>query len=281
MSSQTHATKQLILASKPSGLPTLKDGQVLCKVEYFSNDTGLRNFIQSNVAPARLYVPTVPLGSAMRSGLIATVLESLSLRRAFGASGLAVYTGLYYAGEAKAQDTIVISAAAGATGSMVGAVQIAVKLLGARRVGLAHACVNYTSPTFETDLIAATPEEVDVYFDNVGGHVLDVMLTRVKRHGKIAVCGAVSEYNADKPMALKNWFELVSGRFTIRGIIMLDYMEKVPEILGELITAVADGRIVLDDGETVVEAKIEQQPEVWMQLFSGGNTGKLITKLIR
>ncbi|PBP17913.1 hypothetical protein BUE80_DR011240, partial [Diplocarpon rosae] len=236
-------------------LPTLKDGQVLCKVEYFSNDTGLRNFIQSNVAPARLYVPTVPLGSAMRSGLIATVLESLSLRRtesvmwfselvildaatcqplpalphgvsvthylgAFGASGLAVYTGLYYAGEAKAQDTIVISAAAGATGSM--AVQIAVKLLGARRVvgiagsdkkcqwGLAHACVNYTSPTFETDLIAATPEEVDVYFDNVGGHVLDVMLTRVKRHGKIAVCGAVSEYNADKPMALKNWFELVS-----------------------------------------------------------------------
>ncbi|PBP15501.1 NADP-dependent leukotriene B4 12-hydroxydehydrogenase, partial [Diplocarpon rosae] len=276
MSSQSHTTKQWILASKPSGipilsgpgatfvlqkteLPTLKDGQVLCKVEYFSNDTGLRNFIQSNVAPARLYVPAVALGSPMRSGLIATVLESLSptykvgdvvcdfhlgtwselvildaatcqplpplphglsvthYLGAFGASGLAAYTGLYYAGEAKAQDTIVISAAAGATGSM--AVQIAVKLLGARRVvGIAgsdkkcqwvrelgaHACVNYNSPTFEADLIAATPEEVDVYFDNVGGHVLDVMLTRVKRHGKIAVCGAVSEYNTDKPMALKN-----------------------------------------------------------------------------
>ncbi|EKD14672.1 uncharacterized protein L3040_000195 [Drepanopeziza brunnea f. sp. 'multigermtubi'] len=352
MSSLTHTTKQWILASKPTGapvlsgpgatfklqtteLPVLKDGQILCKVEYFSNDTGLRNFIQSTVAPERFYVPTVPLGSPMRSGVIGTVLESLSptykvgdlvcnfhlgtwservildaatcqplpplpnglsvthYLGAFGASGLAAYTGLYYAGEAKAGDTIVISAAAGATGIM--AIQIAAKLLGAKRViGIAgseakckwvqelgaHACVNYNSPTFEADLIAATPDEVDVYFDNVGGHVLDVMLTRVKRHGTIAVCGAVSEYNTDEPMKLKNWFELVSGRFTIRGFIMLDYMEKVPMILGELIGAAADGRIVLGAGETIVEAKIEEQPQVWMRLFSGGNRGKLLTKLI-
>ncbi|KAI1491902.1 hypothetical protein F5X96DRAFT_629466 [Biscogniauxia mediterranea] len=352
-STTTYTTKQWILASKPTGapvlsgpdatfklqtvtLPPLKEGQILCKVRHFSNDTGLRNFIQSTVAPERFYVPTVPVGSPMRSGIIAEVLESaspkfkpgelvldfhlgtwselvileaatsqklaplpkgLSLTHylgAFGASGLAAYTGLYFAGGAKPGDTVVISAAAGATGSM--AVQIAIHLLGAKRVvGIAgsdekcawvrdqlgaHACVNYKSPTFVEDLRAATPEEVDVYFDNVGGHVLDAMLTRVKKHGTIAVCGAVSGYNSDEPMALRNWFELISMRINIRGFIMLDWMDKAPAILQELIGAVADGRIKLHDAETMVEARIEEQPEVWMRLFSGKNQGKLITNLI-
>ncbi|KAI1498746.1 hypothetical protein F5X99DRAFT_392540 [Biscogniauxia marginata] len=352
-SSAPYTTKQWILASKPTGapvlsgpdatfklqtvtLPQLKDGQLLCKVRYFSNDTGLRNFIQSTVAPERFYVPPVPVGSPMRSGIIAEVIESaspsyktgdlvmdfhlgtwselvvleaatsqrlaplpkdLSLTHylgAFGASGLAAYTGLYFAGGAKPGDTVVISAAAGATGSM--AIQIAVQLLGAKRVvGIAgsdekcawvrerlgaHACVNYKSPTFVEDLKAATPEEVDVYFDNVGGHVLDAMLTRVKKNGTIAVCGAVSGYNTEEPMALRNWFELISMRITIRGFIMLDYMDKAPGILQELIGAVADGRIKLHDAETTVEGRIEEQPEIWTRLFSGFNQGKLITKLI-
>lgn len=317
-------------------LPPLNEGQILCKVRYLSNDTGLRNFIQSTVAPERFYVPTVPLGNPMRSGIIAEVVESASpaykagdlvmdfhlgtwselvileaansqplaplpnglplthYLGAFGASGLAAYTGLYYAGKAKPEDTIVISAAAGATGSM--AVQIAVKLLGAKRViGIAgsdekcawvrdqlgaHECLNYKSPNFLEELKAATPDEVDVYFDNVGGDILDAMLTRIKKFGHIAVCGAVSSYNSDEPMALKNWFELISMRINITGFIMLDYMDKVPAILGELITATADGRIKLHDAETLVEASIEQQPEIWMRLFSGGNQGKLVTKLI-
>lgn len=352
MISTPQTTKQWVLASKPLGepilsgpdatfklqtvpLPALADGQLLCKVRYFSNDTGLRNFIQSCVAPERLYVPAVPVGSPMRSGVIAEVIESASpahkpgdlvmdfhlgtwsefvvldaatsqalapLPRnlpvthflgAFGASGLAAYTGLYKAGEATPEDTIVVSAAAGATGSM--AVQIAVKLLGAKRViGIAggkekckwvveelgaHACVDYKSATFADDLKAATPDEVDLYFDNVGGDVLDAMLTRMKRHGRIAVCGAVSSYNSGEPMALKNWFELISSRVTVRGFIMLDYMEEAPAIVQRLIAAAADGTIKLGEGETVVEAAIEEQPEIWMRLFSGGNTGKLLTKL--
>ncbi|KAI0475300.1 NAD(P)-binding protein [Xylariaceae sp. FL0804] len=349
-----HTTKQWVLASKPTGapvlsgpdatfklqtaaVPALKENQMLCRVVYFSNDTGLRNFIQSTVAPERFYVPTVPLGAPMRSGIIAEVVESTAPQHrpgdlvmdfhlgtwselavldaataqplaplpnglplthylgAFGASGLAAYTGLYYAGGAKPEHTVVVSAAAGATGSM--AVQIALRLLGAKRVvGIAggaakcawvrdvlgaHACVDYRSPTFAADLAAATPDEVDVYFDNVGGAVLDAMLTRMKRFGTVAVCGAVSGYNSDEPMALSNWFELISGRFTVRGFIMLDYMDKVPAILGELIAATADGRIKLADAETIVEARIEEQPEIWMRLFSGGNQGKLITKLIQ
>ncbi|OTA98893.1 hypothetical protein M426DRAFT_325599 [Hypoxylon sp. CI-4A] len=352
-SSAPHTTKQWILASKPTSapvlsgpdatfklqtttLPALKEGQILAKVRYFSNDTGLRNFIQSTVAPERFYVPTVPVGSPMRSGIIAEVLESASptykpgdlvmdfhlgtwselvvldaatsqplaplpnnlplthYLGAFGASGLAAYTGLVYAGGAKAGDTIVISAAAGATGSM--AIQIAVKLLGAKRViGIAgsdekcawvrdqlgaHACINYKSPTFAEELKAATPDEVDVYFDNVGGHVLDAMLTRMKKFGTVAVCGAVGEYNSAEPMALRNWFELISMRIVIRGFIMLDYMDKVPGILQELIGAAADGRIKLQDSETIVEGRIEEQPEIWMGLFTGRNQGKLLTKLI-
>ncbi|KAI1136304.1 NAD(P)-binding protein [Hypoxylon sp. FL0543] len=348
-----HTTKQWVLASKPTeapvlegpdatfklqtvALPPLKEGQLLSRVRYFSNDTGLRNFIQSTVAPERFYVPVVEVGQPMRSGIIAEVIESASpdfkvgdyvldyhlgtwselvildaatsqrlgplpnnlplthYLGAFGASGLAAYTGLVYAGGAKAGDTVVISAAAGATGSV--AIQIAAKLLGAKRViGIAgsdekcawvrdqlgaHACVNYKSPTFLEDLRSATPDEVDVYLDNVGGHVLDAMLTRVKRHGTIAVCGSVSGYNTSEPMALKNWFEVISNRLTIRGFIMLDYMDKAPGILQELIGAAADGRLKVDDGQTIVEARIEEQPHVWMRLFSGGNQGKLITKLI-
>ena len=351
-STRPETTKQWILASKPTAapvlggphatfklqmvdIPTLKDNQILCKVLYFSNDSGLRNFIQSSVAPERLYVPTVPVGSPMRSGIIAQVIKSTSptfgqgdlvmdfhlgtwsefvvleaatsqplaplpgglplthYLGAFGASGIAAYCGLYFAGEAKPEHTIVISAAAGATGNM--AIQIAVKLLKAKRViGIAGSdekcawvrdelgatdCINYKSPTFEADLKAATPDEVDVYFDNVGGRILDVMLTRMKRHGTIAVCGAVGEYNSDNPMQLRNWFELISGRFTIRGFIMLDYLDKVPEILQNLIGAAAEGSIKLSGAETLVEAQIEDQPSVWMRLFTGGNQGKLITKL--
>lgn len=214
---------------------------------------------------------------------------------AFGESGLAAYGGLYFAGEAKPEHTIVISAAAGATGSM--AVQIAVKLLKAKRViGIAGSdvkcawvrdelgaqeCLNYKSPTFGKDLKAATPDEVGLYFDNVGGFMLDTMLTRIKKFGTVAVCGAVASYDAqDKPMELSNWFELISMRITTRGFIMLDYMDKAPQILGELIGAAADGRIKLDKGKTIVEARIEDQPEIWMRLFRGQNQGKLLTKLI-
>ncbi|KAI1775431.1 NAD(P)-binding protein [Hypoxylon cercidicola] len=353
MAMASHTTKQWILAAKPTGapvlsgpdatfelqtatLPPLGAGQILCKVRYFSNDTGQRNFIQSTVAPGRLYVPAVPVGQPMRSGILAEVLESaapafqpgdlvmdfhlgtwselvvldaatsqplaplpngLPLTHylgAFGASGLAAYTGLVYAGGVKAGDTVVVSAAAGATGSM--AVQIAKKLLGAKRVvGIAgsdekcawiveqlgaDACVNYKSATFEEELKAATSDEVDVYFDNVGGAVLDAMLTRMKRHGTVAVSGAVSSYNSAEAMALRNWFEVVAMRITVRGFIMLDYLDKAPDILKELIGAAADGRIKLQDGETVVEARIEEQPGIWMRLFSGGNQGKLLTKLV-
>ncbi|KAI6709834.1 hypothetical protein JHW43_007644 [Diplocarpon mali] len=272
---QEHRTSQ-DLRPPPSfqntKLPALEDSQVPCKIDYFSNDTGLRNIIQSTVTPARFYVPTVPLGSPMRSGLIGTALESLSPTYNLGATGSMCSSAMLMSCDSL-RALIDFSEKHCGLQILLEAVQIAVKLLGARRVvGIAgfdikcqwvrelgaHACVsNYNSPTFEADLVAATPDEVGLYFDNVGGYVLDV------------------------PMLLKNWFALVSGRFATQGFIMLNYIATVPEILGELITALADGRIVLGEGEAIVEAKIELQPEVWMRLFSGADTGKLITRLIR
>jgi NADPH-dependent curcumin reductase CurA len=345
-------TKQWILSNKPAGIPTitgpeptftlqtadlppLKDDQVLVKVLYFSNDAGIRTFIGCNIEESRMYLPPVPLGAPMRSGLIGEVLESTSSKfkpgelimefhlaswseycvldavnvqpaaplpadlsvthylGALGASGLAAYVGLFDVAAAKPEHTVVISAAAGATGSM--AVQIAVKLLGAKRVvGIAgtdekcawvcdhlgaHACVNYKSPTFAADLEAATPDEVDVYFDNVGGAVLDAMLRRMKKHSIVAVCGAVSVYNTDQPTMLRNWFEIVSQRMTIKGFFMFDYLDKVPAAMKELIAAAVDGRIKVDI-EDVVPATIEEVPNVWTNMYSGANRGKLVTKLI-
>jgi NADPH-dependent curcumin reductase CurA len=344
-------TKQWILTNKAAGTPTisgpnptftlqtvelppLKDDQILVQVRYFSNDAGIRTFIGSTVKDHRLYLPPVPVGAPMRSGILGEVLESKSSKfkvgdmvmefhlaswsekvvldtanvlpasplpgglsithylGAFGGSGLAGYIGLLDVAGARPEHTVVVSAAAGATGSVV--VQTAVRLVGAKRVvGIAgseekcawvrdhlgaHACVNYKSPTFAQNLREATPDEVDVYFDNVGGAVLDAVLSRMKRHGVIAVCGAVSMYNSAEPMQLRNWFEIVSQRLTVKGFFMFDHMDKVPEAMEKLIAAAAEGRIKVDI-EDVVPATIEEVPNVWLRMYEGGNKGKSITQL--
>lgn len=315
-------------------LPLLEDGQILVQVRYFSNDAGIRTFIGCTVEDDRMYAPPVPIGTPMRSGIIGEVLESKSSKfnnddfvmgfggswservvlnatdveslaplpaglpithylGAFGGTGVTGYIGLLHVAEAKPEHTIVVSAAAGATGSTV--IQVAAKLLGAKRVvGIAgseekcawvrgylgaHACINYKSPTFAADLKSATPDEVDVFFDNVGGAVLDTVLTRMKRYGVIAVCGSVSTYNSEEPMALQNWFEIVSQRLTIKGFFVFDYWDKVPKAREELISAVADGRIKADI-ENVVPGPIEEVPNVWTDVFNGASKGKLITQLI-
>ncbi|KAJ9427007.1 hypothetical protein QL093DRAFT_2193711 [Fusarium oxysporum] len=205
---------------------------------------------------------------------IAPLPNNLSITHylgAFGGSGLAGYVGLLHIAQAKPQHTIVVSAAAGATGSIV--VQTAVKLLGAKRVvGIAggeekcawvrdylgaHACVDYKSPTFMQDLKEATPDEVDIYFDNVGGSVLDGVLTRMKKFGTIAVCGAVD----------------------FKGFFLFDHMDKIPDGMEQLIKAAAEGRINVDI-ENIVPAKIEDMPRAWIDVYNGGNKGKSITKLV-
>lgn len=223
---------------------------------------------------------------------------------AFGGPGLAAYTGLHYAARIQPDDIVVVSAAAGATGSV--AAQIAANLVGCRRVvgiaggeakcewvrsllrqgrdddGARHACVDYKRASFAEDLRQATEGgRATVYFDNVGGEVLDTVLGCMARAGRVAVCGAVSSYNTEAPMQLRNWFEIINKRLTLQGFILLDFAEKLPGAVGELMAAATSGKLRLDGAsETVVEVGIEEVPEVWLRLYSGLNQGKLVTKLV-
>ncbi|EUC35787.1 hypothetical protein COCCADRAFT_90009 [Bipolaris zeicola 26-R-13] len=215
---------------------------------------------------------------------------------ALGGTGLTAYYGLIDIARATATDTVVVSGAAGATGSLV--VQIAKHIVGCKRViGIAggaqkckwveslgaDACVDYRSPSFKQDLRAATEGYVDVYFDNVGGDILSLMLTRMKKFGRVAACGAVSTYNTVDDSGVKNWAEIVSNRIEVRGFIVLDAVEqgKTGAMIGELVKAAKEGKIQLGpETETVVPTKFEDVPKTWMMLFNGGNKGKLVTQLM-
>jgi NADPH-dependent curcumin reductase CurA len=214
-----------------------------------------------------------------------------------GGPGLTAYYGLIDVVRTTKDDTVVVSGAAGATGSMV--VQIAKHLIGCKRViGIAggekkcrwveslgaDVCIDYKSASFQDDLKKATDGFVEVYFDNVGGEILDLMLTRIKRHGRVAACGAVATYNSmGQGAGLQNWFEIIVNRIEVKGFIVTDAIEsgKAGKWVQELIQAVKDGKIkVGEETETVVRTRFEDVPRTWNLLFEGGNTGKLVTQLV-
>ncbi|KAL5356592.1 hypothetical protein BJX96DRAFT_171755 [Aspergillus floccosus] len=212
---------------------------------------------------------------------------------AFGANGLTAYYGLVVQAEAKKGDKVVVSGAAGATGSMV--VQIAKHLVGAGTViGIAGSdekcrwveqlgadiCLNYKSPSFAKDLEDATGPGADIYIDGVGGKILDRMIPLMAAHGRIAVCGAIANYNGQEAVALRNWFQVIFLRLRIQGFSVMDYLGKAGEVRDILKRAVEDGKLQINDGsQTVVKAAFEDIPKVWMRLFEGANKGKLITAL--
>ena len=320
---------------KTASLPSLKDDQVLVKSLYISNDPAQRGWITKDIDPARLYVPPVPQGGVMRARSVAEVIESKSSKYAkgdkvlagsgwaeysvqnakechacedipglsvthylgaFGMTGQTAYYGLKIIARAGKEDTVVVSGAAGATGSMV--VQIAKKMLGCKKVvGIAGSddkcrwveslgadvCLNYKKSSFKQDLVEATDGYVEVYFDNVGGAILDLMLTRMKKGGRVAACGAITDYNKSEKSGLKNWYEVIMSRIEIRGFIIMDFLAegKGPEAVKELVTAAKNGKIkVGEENETVVDTAFEDIPKTWMLLFEGANTGKLVTKLV-
>lgn len=179
-------------------------------------------------------------------------------------------------------------------------VQIAKKVIGCKTViGIAgtddkckwvqsigaDSCLNYKSSSFAKDLEKALPSPkgfATVYFDNVGGDILDLMLTRMAQGGRIAACGAISNYDKadDKTIGIKNWFEVVSMRIQVSGFIVLDFMDKWPAAMDTMRQAVADGKLQVEGGESVVKTKWEDVPKTWTQLFSGGNQGKLVTEIV-
>ncbi|KAL4876326.1 hypothetical protein BJY04DRAFT_231665 [Aspergillus karnatakaensis] len=305
-----------------NSLPTITPTQALIKPTLFSNDPAQRLWIPplakgeplasmalaeviESGSPSDLPVGSIVFGRTTWSEYavheiaelrVVKPLEGLSLGHYHGAlgwSGLTAYYGLIDKAKAGKEDTVVISGAAGAVGSI--AVQIARGILGAKRViGIAGSdekcrwveklgadvCINYKKDGFEQDLVRETEGGVDVFFDNVGGSLMELMIPRMKTFGRIALCGAIGDYNRAEPHGIRNIFRIVPEGVTIYGFSVLHYLDKTDEVMDFLVQAWKDGKIVLDDSlETLVEAKFEEVPAIWMRLFEGRNTGKLVTRI--
>jgi len=203
-----------------------------------------------------------------------------------GITGITAYFGLLDVGRPRAGETVVVSAAAGATGSVVG--QIA-RIHGCRVVGIAggpakcawvrelgfDAVVDYKAPDWRDQLAAATPEGIDLSFENVGGAIMDAVMARMNLHGRVVLCGMISGYNAAEPM--RGRFDLVlMKRLRVEGFIVLDYLPRFPEAIGQLAEWMRAGTLV--HRETVVEG-LERAPEALNMLFDGANVGKLVLRV--
>ena len=205
-----------------------------------------------------------------------------------GMPGLTAYVGLIDIGQPKAGETVVVSAASGAVGSVVG--QLA-KIRGCRAVGIAgsadkcryvvdelgfDACINYKTDDLKTALKAACPDRIDIYFENVGGAVLAAVLKHLNRGARIPLCGLIAEYNATEIPAGPNWRTLLVNRAMVRGFIVSDHADRAPAFLKEVTPLVASGRIKYR--EDVVDG-LDNAPSAFLGLLEGKNFGKLIVKI--
>lgn len=206
---------------------------------------------------------------------------------ACGMTGLTAYFGLLELGQPKAGETVVVSAAAGAVGSVVG--QIA-KIKGCRAVGIAggadkcrflteelgfDAAVDYKRPDWKERLAEATPKGIDVNFENVGGEIMEAVMARMNLFSRMPLCGMISGYNTDQPMRA-DFSPILMRRITVRGFIVIDFMAKYAEGAMQLAQWVAEGK--LKHRETIVDG-LEEAPVAVNRLFDGANIGKLIVKV--
>ena len=230
----------------------------------YSNGQGLTK-VDPKLAPLPLYLSTL------------------------GMPGLTAYFGLLEFGQPKAGDTVVVSGAAGAVGSVVG--QIA-KIKGARVVGIAggadkcrylveelgfDAAIDYKAENVAEALITHCPGGVSVYFDNVGGDILDAVLTRLARGARIVICGAISQYNNTSPVkGPANYLSLLVQRATMTGIVVSDYYDRAGEAAMVMAGWIQSGK--LKTREDIVDG-LDKFPEAFEMLFTGANNGKLVLKV--
>ncbi|EAU34789.1 hypothetical protein ATEG_04342 [Aspergillus terreus NIH2624] len=207
-----------------------------------------------------------------------------------GMTGLTAYFGMMEVGQPKPGDTVVVSGAAGATGMVAG--QIA-KIQGAKRVvGLAgsadkceflrkelgfDAAINYKDKDWKKQLKEATPEYIDVFFDNVGGEILDACLARAARDSRFVICGAISQYNAAKPQGPASFMNVISQRVMMKGFIVFDYAKKYPVALKDLGTWLSQGKLKRKDH--IVTGGLESAPQGLVNLYAGVNTGKMMVEV--
>jgi NADPH-dependent curcumin reductase len=301
-------------------LPQPAQGEVLVKNLWLSLDP----YMRGRMSDARSYVKGVELGEVMVGQTVGEVLESkhLTLKagdkvltqlgwQLFGATGeatrvdekraplscylgvlgmpgMTAYFGLKDIGQPKRGETVVVSAASGAVGSVVG--QLA-KIWGCRAVGIAgggqkcdyvtrelgfDACVDYKAANLREALRQACPSGVDVYFDNVGGQIFDTLLTQMNLHARVVVCGLISDYNATEPYALRNWRAVLVNRIRLQGMIVFDWKERYGEATKALGGYFGEGR--LKYRESVIEG-LDNAPRGLIALLKGENFGKQLVKL--
>jgi NADPH-dependent curcumin reductase CurA len=219
----------------------------------------------------------------------ATGLSPSAFLGVLGMPGLTAYAGLLDVGGLREDDVVFVSGAAGAVGSLAG--QIA-KLRGHTVIGsagsaekVAHlrddlgfdAAFNYKDGPVAEQLKAAAPDGIDLYFDNVGGEHLEAAIGALRRHGRVAMCGAISAYNATEPAPAPRNLPLAIGkRLTLRGFIVTDHAARLKDLIGEVAPLVRDGRIAFR--ETVVEG-LENAPTAFQGLLRGDNVGKMLVRL--
>jgi NADPH-dependent curcumin reductase CurA len=207
-----------------------------------------------------------------------------------GMPGMTAYFGLLEIGRPAEGETVVVSGAAGAVGGVVG--QIA-KLKGARAIGIAggaekcryvvedlgfDAAIDYKAQDVAEGLREHCPQGIDVYFDNVGGEILDAALARLARHARVVICGAISQYNATGAMAgPSNYMSLLVNHASMTGFVVSDYGDRYLEGVREMTGWLAEGKIV--SREDVATGGLERFPETLLRLFEGGNIGKLVLRV--
>ena len=300
-------------------------GEVLLRNLYLSVDPAIRGWMSD----AKSYLPPIGIGEPIRSGTLSQVVESRAegwrvgqvvqalaawesysvvssrmlhgkvkpmkgiplstMLSVLGGTGLTAYFGLLEIGQPKAGETVLVSAAAGGVGSIVG--QIA-KIKGCRTAALTgsdekcgwlteklgyDAAINYKTTDVRLALKDACPEGIDVFFDSVGGEILDTALTCLNRHGRVVVCGAISQINeAELPAGPSNYLQLLAKSARMEGFTTLDFASRYEEARADLARWIRDGQIRYRDD--IVES-LDEAPAQLLRLFSGEHRGKLLVKL--
>jgi len=255
-----------------SNHPNFKEG------DYVSGLVGWQDYVVSGVDDVFPLVKLPPLPISLEA-----------MAGAAGMTGLTAYFGLFDVGQPKDQETLVVSAAAGAVGSVVAQLG---KLSNLRVVGIAggsakcdwlrselglDAAVDYKSPSWKKDFEKATPNGVDINFENVGGEIMEAVYSRMNLHGRMVLCGLISCYNdADDIKTRLSLAPALMKRLRIQGFIITDYVARFPEATEKIVRWIAEGK--LKHKETVVEG-LENAPGALNMLFDGSNLGKLLVKV--
>ncbi|MGB5267248.1 MAG: NADP-dependent oxidoreductase [Polyangiales bacterium] len=300
-------------------------GEVLLENLYLSIDPAIRGWMSE----AKSYLPPIGIGEPIRSGTLSKIVESRAegwsvgqivqalaawesysvvssrmlhgrvtsidgiplstMLSVLGGTGLTAYFGLLEVGKPQKDETVLVSAAAGGVGSIVG--QIA-KLKGCKVVGLTgsdekcdwltedlgyDAAINYKTTNLRRSLDEACPEGIDVFFDSVGGEILNTALTRLNQHGRVVVCGAISQINeVELPPGPSNYLQLLAKSARMEGFTTLDFAARYDEAREALARWIREGKIHYRDD--IVEG-LEEAPAHLLRLFSGEHRGKLLVKL--